>query len=169
MRFFATIRTVLASLAVFALAATAQAKETDTFTRGGLALSGYDAVSYFGEGGPVKGVDAHTFKYKGATYRFASAKNRDAFAADPAKYAPAYGGFCAFGTAMGFKVPTDPKVYKIVDGKLYLNLNPGVQKRWEKDVPGFIRGADNNWPKIVKYSADDLHKVKVPGLTVGPQ
>ncbi|MCI4664778.1 MAG: YHS domain-containing protein [Neomegalonema sp.] len=169
MRFFGLLRTALASLAVLAFAVTAQAAETDTFTRDGYALSGYDAVSYFKDSGPVKGDDAYTYEYKGAKYRFASADHRDAFAANPAKYAPAYGGFCAFGTAMGFKVPTDPKVYKIVDGKLYLNLNGGVQKRWEKDIPGFIRGAENNWPKIVGYSADDLHKVKVPGLTVGAQ
>lgn len=112
-----------------------------------LALSGYDAVSYFGEGGPVEGSAAFTVLYQGYAYRFANADNAAAFQADATKYLPQYGGYCAW--AMGANnalAPGDPKLYKIVDGKLYLNFSPSVQERWEKDIPGFIAKGDVNFP-----------------------
>ena len=168
MRIFATLRAVLTGLAFVAFSAAAHAGEKETFIKGGYGLSGYDAVSYFSDSGPVRGDDAYTHEYDGVPYRFASAENRDAFAADPAKYAPAYGGFCAFGAAMGYKVPVDPQAYRVVDGTLYLNFNKGVQKRWEKDIPGYIRGADHNWPLIAGASKQELDAGKVKGLTVGP-
>jgi len=111
----------------------------------GVAIRGYDPVAYFHEGKPVKGDPAHTVAYEGATWQFASAENRELFAADPGKYAPAYGGYCAYGMAKGGKVPIDPAAWKIVDGTLYLNVNKKVQGWWEADIPTFIAEADANW------------------------
>ncbi|MEM5582215.1 MULTISPECIES: YHS domain-containing (seleno)protein [unclassified Roseibium] len=111
----------------------------------GLALRGVDPVSYFTNGAPQEGSIAITEVHNGATYRFVSEENRDLFKQNPAGYLPQYGGFCAFGTAMGVKVDGDPDLWKIVDNKLYLNLAPSIQERWVKDIPGFIVKADDNW------------------------
>lgn len=135
----------------------------------GYAVHGHDVVAYFTEGKPVAGKDDFTAEHDGATYRFASAANRDRFNSDPAKYAPQYGGYCAFGTAMGRKFDGDPNAWSIVDGKLYLNLNKDIQARWKKNVPGFIRGADNNWPKIRTVADADLEKTPPAGVTQGAQ
>lgn len=135
---------LLTGFAVSALASGPDVNATTT----GLAIRGFDPVSYFTAGAPQAGEVNVTADYNGATYRFASEANRDAFKADPAKYAPAYGGFCAFGTAMGFKFDGDPNVWKIVDNKLYLNLSKDIQKRWNEDVPGFIKTANTNWTTI---------------------
>ena len=118
------------------------------FSEGGLAIRGYDPVAYFERGAPVRGVAEFETEHDGATWRFASADNLAAFEADPARYAPQYGGYCAYAAAFGSKAPTDPDAWKIVDGKLYLNLNKGIQARWEKDIPGFIAKADRNWPSL---------------------
>lgn len=113
-----------------------------------LAVSGYDVVSYFtGDGVPVEGTEQFTVRYAGYDYRFASAENADTFVADPAKYAPAYGGYCAWAIgANDALAPGDPNVYEIVDGTLYLNFNDDVQTRWQADIPGFIASADVNYP-----------------------
>ena len=87
---------------------------------------------------------------EGAKWQFSSAANRDLFAADPGKYAPQYGGYCAFGVSEGHKAKVDPSVWKIVDGKLYLNYDAGVGNEWRKDIPGRIAKADKNWPKVMK-------------------
>ncbi|MDT0629441.1 YHS domain-containing (seleno)protein [Alteromonas sp. W364] len=113
-----------------------------------VAIQGYDTVSYFTPGAPVKGSSDFTATYKNAIYQFSSAENRDAFKQDPAKYAPQYGGFCAFGVTMNRKFDTDPLAFKIVDEKLYLNLNSQVQERWLTDVDGFINTAEQNWGGI---------------------
>ncbi|MEP1423121.1 MAG: YHS domain-containing (seleno)protein [Erythrobacter sp.] len=122
-----------------------------------LAVRGYDVVSYFvGDGTPVEGAEALTVRYNGYDYRFANEDNANAFVADPAKYAPAYGGYCAW--AIGAKdalAPGDPEVYEIVDGKLYLNFNKDVQANWQKDIPGFITNGDKNYPT---HSADEHFK-----------
>ena len=135
----------------------------------GLAVHGYDVVAYFTEGKPVEGKAGYTATHDGATYRFSSAENRDKFAANPAAYAPQYGGYCAFGTAMGRKFDGDPQAWHIKDGKLYLNLNKKVQERWKTDIPGFIRGADNNWPIIETVADADLEANPPEGLTAGAQ
>ena len=112
-----------------------------------LALSGYDAVSYFTGDAPVEGSTDFTVKYEGFDYRFASAENAAEFQKDPAKYAPQYGGYCAWAIgANDALAPGNPNVYKIVDGKLYLNFSEDVAKRWNKDIPGFIEKADVNYP-----------------------
>ncbi len=114
-----------------------------------LAVSGYDPVAYFTEGRPVEGTSDHTLEWNGATWRFASDTNRAAFQADPAAYAPQYGGYCAWAVSQGKTASADPERWKIVDGKLYLNYNAAIQERWEKDVPGHITRADANWPGIL--------------------
>jgi hypothetical protein len=81
-------------------------------------------------------------------FHFATQANRDAFAADPARYAPQYNGFCAFGVAGGYKAAIDPAAFTVVDNKLYLNYNKDVQKKWSADIPGFVAKAEKNWPKV---------------------
>lgn len=114
----------------------------------GLAVRGHDVVAYFTESKPVRGNSKFAVIHKEATYRFASQANLDAFKANPAKFEPAYGGYCAYGVAVGAKFDGDPNNWKIVDGKLYLNLDDGIQETWLKDVPGNIKKAEANWPGI---------------------
>ncbi|MEO1731406.1 MAG: YHS domain-containing (seleno)protein [Pseudomonadota bacterium] len=122
-----------------------------------LAVSGFDVVSYFtADGVPVEGLEEFTVRYQGFDYRFSSEENAQTFIADPAKYAPAYGGYCAWAIgANDALAPGDPNVYKIVDGTLYLNFSEGVAEKWNKDIPGFIAKADTNYPT---HSADEHFK-----------
>ena len=115
---------------------------------GGVALDGYDPVAYFTDGKPVEGRAEIAHEWNGAVWRFSTAAHRDRFAADPAKYAPQYGGFCAYAVSKGYTADIDPEAWMIVDGRLYLNYDLEVQKLWEQDVPGFIRRADENWPRL---------------------
>jgi hypothetical protein len=115
-----------------------------------LAVGGYDAVAYFKDGKPVQGSKSFEHKHNGATWRFATAENLAAFKADPAKYAPQYGGYCAWAAAQGYTAKGDPKAWKIVSGKLYLNYDLNIQKKWEADIPGFIIKGDANWPKVLE-------------------
>lgn len=113
-----------------------------------LALQGYDPVAYFTDDAPRQGVSAHAFDWDGKTWYFTSAKNRAAFAADPIRYAPQYGGYCAWAAARNYLAPIDPTAWAIVDGKLYLNYDSGIQRRWSRDPAGFIARADANWPGL---------------------
>ncbi|MEO1701236.1 MAG: YHS domain-containing (seleno)protein [Pseudomonadota bacterium] len=115
---------------------------------GDFAVEGYDAVAYQTQDAAVKGSDAFTATHEGATYLFSSAENRDAFASNPAKYAPKYGGFCAYAVANGYTAPIDPEAFSVVDGALYLNFNKSVRRRWSRDVPGNIAKGDANWPGL---------------------
>ncbi len=121
-----------------------------------LAIKGYDPVAYFTDKGAVQGNPQYTATYNNAIYHFASSANRDQFKANPQAYAPQYGGYCAFGVAMGKKFDTDPHAWKIEDGKLYLNLDKTVQKRWLEDTAGFIQDANSNWTTIKPVAADKL-------------
>jgi YHS domain-containing protein len=114
----------------------------------GSAIEGYDPVAYFEEGRSAEGDSEHSFEWMGATWYFASAANRDLFAADPEKYAPQYGGYCAWAVANGYTAKIDPQAWAVVDDKLYLNYSLYVQKQWQQDVPGNITKADANWPGI---------------------
>lgn len=122
----------------------------------GVILHGHDAVAYQTENRPVKGGAAFSATHDGSTYHFSSAANRDAFLADPARYAPAYGGFCAMGAALGKKLDVDPTQFKVVDGRLYLNVNADVFKRWAQDIPTNIENADQNWPGIANEAPNTL-------------
>ena len=120
------------------------------------AVSGYDVVSYHQDGGPTRGDGSFVSDYDGETYLFASQENQASFDADPEKYVPAYGGYCAYGVSVGKKFHTDPLAWKVVDGELYLNLSKKVQDIWLKDVPGNIVKADKNWTDIVEVPAAQL-------------
>lgn len=137
-------------LAISANVHPAYAAKPEIYTRNGdIALGGYDAVSFFAKA-PVKGLATFQATYKGATFQFANAENLAKFKASPDKFAPQYGGYCAWAASQGKTAPADPRYYRIVNGKLYLNFDAGVQQRWEKDIPGFITKADANWPKIIQ-------------------
>lgn len=145
---FAVIASVwsVGSTAVFAKATT-QA----VYTQEGVAIKGYDPVAYFTQGKPVKGSPKHKATFSGAEWHFSSAENRDLFESDPQKYAPQYGGYCAWGvSAKGKAFATSPQAWRIVDNKLYLNYDKNVQSRWTKDTNGHISSADKKWPKLKK-------------------
>lgn len=122
-----------------------------------VAIKGYDTVSYFYNKTPSVGSEKYTATYKNAIYKFSSAKNRDLFRANPEKYTPQFGGYCAMGVALEKKLDTDPLAYKVVDGKLYLNLNAAVQKKWLTDVPGYIDTAEDNWGGIKDRSVAEVN------------
>lgn len=146
------MRTLLAFAAVMlaAVVLTGPAAADKVFATGGVAAGGYDVVSYL-SGSPVKGSDAFTLEHKGVTWKFASADALAAFKADPAKYEPQYGGHCAYGLGSGgYLVRGDPKVWTIVDGKLYFNYSEGVRESWSENIPGYIASADSAWPSVGK-------------------
>jgi YHS domain-containing protein len=120
------------------------------FSEDGVAIRGYDPVAYFTESKPVEGKREFTHNWQGTTWQFSSAENRDLFASAPEKYAPQYGGYCAWAVKEGTTAPIDPQAWKIVDEKLYLNLNPSIQKQWQQDIPGYIAKADQNWPDVLR-------------------
>lgn len=152
------LKGALAALAIsVALPAAALAAGFDVnVTTTDLALRGYDPVPYFTDGAPTPGEIDITAEHQGATYRFASAEHKAMFEADPAKYAPQYGGYCAFGLAQGYKFDGDPQVWKIVDDKLYLNLSSKVSTIWQQDVPGNIENADAKWQMVKDADPSDL-------------
>ena len=113
-----------------------------------LAMHGYDPVAYFTEGRARVGKAAFTSKHGNAAYRFAGKANKQKFEQNPQRYVPQYGGYCAFGVAVGAKFDGDPTLFRIVDDKLYLNLNPDIQATWQKDIAGNIAKADGNWTQI---------------------
>jgi YHS domain-containing protein len=147
----ATRRTVLTAVLILAMPFAAQAKEPEIYTGflSRTAVGGHDPVAYFTDGKPVPGKSEFTHTWKGVTWRFASAANRDAFIAKPETYAPQYGGYCAWAVSQGYTAKGDPNHWKIVGGKLYLNYDAKVQRDWEKDVPGHIASANRNWPTVL--------------------
>jgi hypothetical protein len=158
----ATLALVLLAAAPLVAASPASAADEVNVSTGatlagpGLAAHGYDVVAYFRGKGPTLGSDQYATAHAGATYRFASQENLDAFKAEPSKYEPAYGGFCAYGVALGKKFDGDPRFWKIVGGKLYLNLNADIQKEWSKEERPNITKADSNWKSIRAMPAAKL-------------
>ena len=144
---FALLAAVLAPLSVAAFTPRAYAKPVYVGVDGdNIAVSGYDAVSYFeGDGVPVKGDAAFAVEQDGAIYHFASADHAAKFRADPAAFMPRYGGHCAWAMSRGYLAPGDPLAYAIVDGKLYLNFNQEVKAKWDMDRTGYIAAAEKNW------------------------
>ncbi|MBI1355483.1 MAG: hypothetical protein GC160_14150 [Acidobacteria bacterium] len=158
-------RGILASLAlaVLAVAGAAPASANDvnvstglTLAGGPLAIHGYDPVAYFTEDRARLGQAIHSAKHGNAVYRFVSAANKRKFEAEPERYLPQYGGFCAYGTALGAKFDGDPLLFTVVDGKLYFNLNPEILKKWRADIPGYIVKADRHWRRIRDKSPAEL-------------
>ena len=116
----------------------------------GVALRGYDPVAYFIEAKPIAGNPAISYQWQGATWLFATPEHREAFKADPARYAPQFGGYCAFAVAQGTTADGDPYQWAIVDGKLYVNNNATAKKLWDQNRPANIAAGDRNWPLIPK-------------------
>ena len=135
---------------LFLFSAAVLAGKPAVFQKKGKAIRGYDPVAYHTQHKPVEGKAAHQWQWQDATWYFASQANLDLFRADPERYAPQYGGYCAYAVAKGSTAKTVPDAWKIVDGKLYLNYDAGIQKKWEKDIPGYIVKANANWPKVIK-------------------
>ena len=117
-----------------------------------VAIHGYDPVAYFTKEMGVEGAAKYTATHNGAIYRFSSAQNRDLFNADADKYAPQFGGYCAMGVVLNKKLDVDPQAFYIQEGKLYLNLNKDVQKKWLTDVPTHVKSADRIWAGIEDLS-----------------
>jgi hypothetical protein len=138
------------AILIVALLFAAPAGAQKVNSEGGPAVRGTDVVAYFIEGKAVAGSPQFSHRWNGADWHFASAANRDAFAADPAKYAPQYGGFCAWAVSQNYTAPIDPEAWRIVNGKLYLNYSRLVQLRWQLDTDGNIAKADGNWPGLAK-------------------
>ncbi len=119
------------------------------FAESGIAIRGADPVAYFTQKTYVAGSSKYTYDWGGSTWQFASAKHRDLFASNPQQYAPQYGGFCAWAVSQGYTAPVDPTAWDIVDGKLYLNFNARIQRRWRRDIPGHVARANQNWPGVL--------------------
>lgn len=122
----------------------------------GYVIRGYDPVAYFSEKKPVPGKEEFSAEYLGGKYLFANAANRDRFKKNPEKYAPQYGGYCAYGVAVRKKFDIDPSSWCIIDDKLYFNLNPSILEKWRADAKGYIGKSEKNWPEIRKKAASDL-------------
>jgi YHS domain-containing protein len=116
----------------------------------GVAIKGYDAVAYFTDSKPVKGLPRFSHQWSGATWQFASAAHRDEFAKSPQKYAPQYGGYCAYGVSQNHIVQIDPEAWTVLDGKLYLNYSQDVKRTWSKDTAKYLEQADAKWPRLHK-------------------
>jgi YHS domain-containing protein len=113
-----------------------------------IAIKGYDPVAYFQEGKPIQGKESFSFKWHGLTWYFKNKEDKDLFAKNPEQYAPQYDGYCSWAMTGGEKAPTDPEVWKIVSGKLYLNCSRASFAKWSDDIPGNIKKADRNWAKM---------------------
>jgi len=138
-----------AGLAVDASAATADANSI-------VGVQGYDLVSYHNSKRPLRGNGHYISVHDGVTYQFANEANKQAFDKNPDRYLPAFGGYCAFGVSVGKKFVGDPEVWRLVDGRLYLNLDANIQDEWLKDVPGRISKANTKWNRIKNIPASQL-------------
>lgn len=141
-------RTLLLSL-LLALPPTVRAAPAKVNAEGGIGLAGHDPVAYFTETRPTPGRAEITAAHDGVTYRFASAANRDAFLAEPARYLPQYGGWCAYGMARGYKAVVDPAAFTVAGGKLYLNYNAAIAAQWQRNRAREIERADAHWPTVM--------------------
>ncbi len=141
---------LLAIILFFIVGVFAQTETKSVYATKAGAIKGYDPVAYFTQNKPVKGAADITFEWNGATWHFASAENRDLFKGNPEKYAPQYGGWCAYGWAQGYPAKTEPEAWSIVDGKLYLNYDLSVRSDWDKKRAEYIQAADKNWANARK-------------------
>jgi YHS domain-containing protein len=125
-----------------------QAQTTEYFSPGGVAINGYDPVAYFIESLPVKGTKEWSYKWNGTQWYFKNAANRETFKANPVKYAPQFGGYCAYGVSENHKSPTEPDAFTVAHGRLYFNYNKNVQQLWLNDTVNYIPKADANWSNL---------------------
>lgn len=141
-------RTIIIAALSFISIMQATAQQSEIFAPGGKAIKGYDPVAFFRESKAIKGADSLTYQYKDATWLFSSKENLKAFKVSPEKYAPQYGGYCAYGTAQGHKAPTQTDTWTVVNDKLYFNYNAKVKESWSKDQQNLINTADQQWPGL---------------------
>jgi YHS domain-containing protein len=148
---------IITLLAGVLLSAAANAAPAINTLKGGLfgghgdvAILGYDPVAYFVDSKPEAGLDQYSFRWMGATWKFATADHLNLFKASPEKYAPQYGGYCAYGVAKDNLVSIEPDRWKVLNGKLYLNYDAGIQKKWLVDPTGFIKTADGKFSTLLK-------------------
>jgi hypothetical protein len=137
--------TLLLSISILSVT---NAQQSEIYSTDGIAINGYDAVAYFTESKPVKGDNNISVQWKNARWLFANIENAALFKTNPEKYAPQYGGYCAYGCSGGYKAKTSPDAWTIDNGKLYLNYNTGVRTLWDKDRANYILKADSNWPRV---------------------
>ncbi len=133
---------------VFVLVSNAAFSATSYFNHKGLAILGYDSVAYHIDAKAIKGNKAIAYEWSGATWLFSSEENRNKFKQSPEKYAPQYGGYCAYAASKGSLAPGDPKAWTVYEGKLYLNYSTSVRKTWLKNIDQHIQQANNNWPRL---------------------
>jgi YHS domain-containing protein len=138
---------------LLAFPALAETKTLQNLDKSGVAIKGYDPVAFFTDGKPVKGKPEFLAHHDGALYYFASQEHRDLFKADPAKYEPVFGGYCAFGVSKNKLVDIDVDAFQIMDGRLLLQYSKGVRDSFNKDAKGNLAKANVNWPTIVKKNA----------------
>ncbi len=150
------IQTYFIALIALLLAFFSQTALANSIEQATVAVSGYDLVSYHSERGPLRGSGYFVSEHAGETYLFVDKQNKERFDSNPEKYLPVYGGYCAYGVSVGKKFYSDPEVWRVVDGKLYLNLDAEIQKTWLKDIPGSIKKADANWSKIKDKAPSEL-------------
>ena len=155
MALFTSFKTAIA-VALIGISSIAHAGHDTETDQNGVILAGHDVIGYFTDGKPVLGSAKFTAVYNDAIYRFASAENRDLFNKNPAKYAPQYGGFCAYGMTFGKKFDIDGKAFEVVDGKLYVNKNLDVYKAWAENVPKHILEANSEWPEVEEVDPNKL-------------
>ena len=149
-----TRRTFLTSAAALPItttltATTAWAAEPPVFSAAGIAINGIDPVAYFTEERPIEGDAAHAIDWDGAQLLFASAENKAMFMADPERFKPQYGGYCAYAVSKGYTASTDPKAWSIYNDRLYLNYSRPVRALWALDKEGHIASANANWPGVL--------------------
>lgn len=142
-------RAVFAFCLAFIASTASAASDINTGFFGSTAIKGYDAVAYHTEQKPVKGRKKHAYEWMNAKWLFATEANRTAFAANPEKYAPQYGGYCAYAVSQGYTAGIDPEAFYLLGGKLYLNYSPDIQKQWLENRDQFIKDADKNWPEVL--------------------
>ncbi|WP_109468264.1 YHS domain-containing (seleno)protein [Albibacillus kandeliae] len=142
-------RLIVACLLLLSLAAPAWPDQPVIYAVNGQAIGGYDAVAYFTEGKAEKGLPQHKVMWHGATWYFASQKNREAFEANPRAYAPRYGGYCAYGMSLGRTVSGDPTAWSIHEGRLFLVHTAEIRDRWRQDIGTYVARANAHWPKAL--------------------
>lgn len=148
-------RTFLIATAAAVPAATiisqpAFAAQPPVYATGNIAINGYDPVAYFTQGEPVEGTQEFSSEWEGATVLFASAAHKEMFDSDPVKYAPKYGGYCAYAVSKGYTASTDPAAWSVHEGRLYLNYSKSVRALWTARRSSHIKSADANWPSVLE-------------------
>jgi len=141
-------RVLVVAIALISFCSVVSAQKSPVYAPGGIALDGYDAVAFFTQGKPVKGSSTYSTSWNGAKWQFADKADLESFQKTPEKYAPQYGGYCAYGASQGHKATVEIDTWSIVGNKLYLNYNQKVKSTWVKDEAGYIESANKNWPQI---------------------